>query len=265
MVVKTIGEKYSSSDNGLTKSMRWRVRHTLNWIGLLTVIGLLACGCNFRAQQHNVSGRQAFEYGQLSTAVTEFQKALKANPRNADAHYNLGATYYAMAKQNQNVQWTAQAEQLFRQAIALNDQHVEAHRSLAALLIETGQERYAFDLLNTWRARYPTSTDPLIELARLYQEYGDNRRATDYLADALRVNGNDVRALKAMGHVRERQGEVQLALENYYRVLQIDNRQTDVANAVQRLQTQLAQGGLPGTLGSPGQPRYGSAAPFEQR
>jgi cytochrome c-type biogenesis protein CcmH/NrfG len=189
---------------------------------------------------------------------------VKANPKNADAYYNLGATYYAMAKQSQNAPWTAQAEQLFRQAIALDDKHVEAHRSLAALLIETGQERYAFDLLNTWRGRYPNSTDPLIELARLYQEYGDNRRAADYLADALRVDGRDVRALKAMGYVRERQGEVQLALENYHRVLQLDNRQTDVASAVERLQTQLAQGGSPGTLGAP-QPRYGSAAPFEPR
>jgi tetratricopeptide (TPR) repeat protein len=234
-------------------------------VPVLALVLLVAfAGCNFRAQQHNVAGRQAFEFGQLSTAAAEFQRALKANPRNADAYYNLASTYYAMARQNQNTQWLAQSEQLYRQAIALNDRHTEAHRSLAALLIETGQEKYAFDLLNTWRNRYPNSTDPLIELARLYQEYGDTRRAADYLADALRVNGQDIRALKAMGHVRERQGEIQLAMENYYRVLQLDNRQTEVASALQRLQTQVAQGGVPGSNANPWQPRYGSATPFQR-
>ncbi len=212
-------------------------------IAFLSVLALILTGCNYRAQQLNSSGRAAFDTGQYQNAAALFQKAVQANPRDADAYYNLGATYYALAKQNRNTQWVAQSEQLFRQAISLNDQHVEAHRSLAALLVETGQEKYAFDLLNSWKSRYPASTDPPIELARLYQEYGDHRRAADYLADALRINGNDIRALKAMGHVRERQGEVQLALENYYRVLQIDNRQTDVATAVQRLQTHLAQGG----------------------
>lgn len=255
-----------TSSRGSIVSVVSRYSNPIPFLPYLALAILIASsGCNFRAQQHNIAGRQAFEFGQLSTAAAEFQRALKANPRNADAYYNLASTYYLMAKQNQNNQWLAQAEQLFRQAIALNDKHTEAHRSLAALLIETGQERYAFDLLNTWRNRYPNSTDPLIELARLYQEYGDTRRAADYLADALRVNGQDIRALKAMGHVRERQGQVQLALENYYRVLQLDSRQTEVASAVQRLQTQLAQGGSSGSGNNPWQPRYGSAAPFQQR
>jgi tetratricopeptide (TPR) repeat protein len=233
----------------------------------VTLVGcflLVSSGCSFMGKQNNAAGKKAYDAGQLSIAATEFQKAVKANPRDADALYNLGSTYYAMSKQNQNTQWTAQAEQLFRQAISIDDKHTEAHRALAALLIETGQEKYAFDLLNSWRTRYPNSTEPLVELARLYQEYGDNRRSADYLADALRINGKDIRALKGMGHVREKQGEIQLALDNYYRVLQIDSRQTDVANAVQRLQTTLAQSGAPGSVPgtNPAQPRYGSAAPY---
>lgn len=229
------------------------------WL-LIAGVGLLG-GCNYAAQQRNIAGRQAYEMGQYSNAVNEFQRALKTNPRDADAYYNLGATYYAMGKQYQNPQYTSQSEQLFRQAISLDDKHVDAHRYLAAVLIESGQEKYAFDLLNAWRARYPNSADPAIELARLYQEYGDNRRATDYLADALRVDSGNIRALKAMGYVREQQGDLQLALQNYYRVMQLDSRQTDVAQAVNRLQTQIAQAGPGGQYANPDQPRYGSSMP----
>ncbi len=235
-----------------------------SFVALALLLGF--SGCNLGVQQHNVAGRQAYETGQFTVAVNEFQKAIQLNPRSADAYYNLGASYYAMGKQSRNEQWLKQSEQLYRQAIALNDQHVDAHRGLAAMLIETGQEKFAFDLMNTWKNRYPNSTEPTIELARLYQEYGDNRRATDLLADALRIDGQNVRALKAMGHIRDVQGQTQLALDNYYRVLQLDNRQTDVANRVTVLQTQLAQ--LPGGAGanSPAnQPRYGSTAPYQQR
>jgi tetratricopeptide (TPR) repeat protein len=229
---------------------------------------LLSTGCNLGVQQHNVAGRQAYELGQYPNAINEFQRSLQLNPRSADSYYNLAASYYAVGKQSKNQQYLQQAESLYRQAISLNDQHVDAHRGLAAMLIETGQEKYAFDLMNSWKNRYPGSTEPTIELARLYQEYGDNRRATDLLSDALRIDGQNVRALKAMGHIREVQGQTHLALDNYTRVLQLDNRQTDVAQRVAGLQNQLAQ--LPANPGQPGgttnnQPRYGSVNPYLPR
>ena len=135
------------------------------------------------------------------------------------------------------------------------------------MLIETNREKYAFDLINQWKSRYPASTEPVIELARLYQEYGDNRRATDLLADALKLNSNDVRALKAMGHVRELQGQTHLALDNYLRVLQLDQQQNAVAQRVASLQSQLAQlpvpNGLNGSTTNPSQ--YGSVDPYLRR
>ena len=241
--------------------------NSICWCALIVLLGN-STGCKLGVQQHNIAGRQALECGQTTTAINEFQKALNMDPNDADAYYNLGASYYAMGKKSNNQQWLNQSEQLYRQAIANNDQHVEAHRGLAALLIETNREKQAFELMNTWQARYPTSTAPKVELARLYQEYGDNRRATDLLADALKLDPNNVRVLTAMGHVRERQGETYLALDNYLRVLQIDSQQTAVAAKVAALQSQIAQQPNPNGLSNPatGSPtRYGSTVPGLQR
>ena len=234
---------------------------------VITVVLFCSSGCNLNAQRHNTIGRQAFEQGQFATAINEFQQALNANPNNADAFYNMAASFYSAGKQTNNSQWLKQAEQLYRQAISVNDQHTDAHRGLAALLIETNQEKYAFDLLNTWQTRYPNSTEPIVELARLYQEYGDNRRATDLLADALKLDANNIRALKAMGHVREIQGQTHLALDNYLRVLQIDGSELPVAQKVASLQTQLARLPVPNGIngGAVSPSRYGSANPYLQR
>jgi len=251
----------------------YRCRSKIAFVSQLHLLVLMlcfiaVCGCNLGVKQNNIAGRQAYEMGQYANAINEFQQTLQLNPRNADAYYNLGASYYAVGKQAKNQQWLKQSENLYRQAIALNDQHTEAHRGLASLLIETGQEQYAFDLLNAWKNRYPNSPEPTIELARLYQEYGDNRRATDLLADALRLDGQNVRALKAMGHIREVQGQTHLALDNYMRVLQLDNRQTDVAQRVAALQTQLASLPIDPSQSNQApmqQPRYGSTTPYLPR
>lgn len=208
---------------------------------LIAAGALVHSGCNMAANRHNSLGRNAFQSGQYTQAINSFQQALNANPNNADAYYNLASAYYQLGKQTGNNQWVTQAEQLFRQAISLNDQHVDAHRSLAALLIETQRTRYAFDLVDDWRNRHPQSAEPLIEIARLYQEFGDNRRATDFLSDALRMDSKNVRALKALGHVREVQGQLHLAMENYNRALALDNTQFDCAQRLQDITTRLAQ------------------------
>ena len=218
-------------------------KHQTEFVSSVLLIGLLllGSGCNLAANRHNSLGCNAYQTGQYAQAINSFQQALNSNPNNADAYYNLGSSYYQLGKQSRNNQWIQQAEQLFRQSISLNDKHVDAHRSLAALLIETERKRYAFDLVDSWRNRYPQSPEPLIEIARLYQEFGDNRRATDFLSDAVRLDSGNVRALKALGHVREAQGQLNLALENYNRALSLDPNQIDVAQRMQQLATRLAQ------------------------
>jgi tetratricopeptide (TPR) repeat protein len=227
---------------------------------LFCVVVVVLAGCNLQSNRKNVAGREAFERGQYAVAINEFQKSLNANPNNADAYYNLAASFGALGKQAKNKQWLEQAEQLYRQSISLNDQHVDAHRGLAGLLIETGREQFAFDLMNQWKQRYPTSTQPLVELARLYQEYGDTNRATDLLADALRINPGDVRSLVAMGHIREVGGQTHLAIDNYLRALQ-----QDLVQRVAALQSRVAALPVPGNLGysTPQQPvRYGAVDPY---
>ncbi len=212
--------------------------------GAYLLVLLMLCGasgCRIVADRQNSIGRQAYESGQIAQAINRFQRALNLNPNNSDAYYNLASSYYLLGKQSQNQQWIDQSEQLFRQSIALNDQNVDAHRALAALLIETDRQRVAFDLVDDWRKRYPQSAEPLIEIARLYQEFGDHRRATDFLSDAVRLDSQNVRALAALGHVREAQGQLNLAIENYNRALYLDASQYAIAQRVQELSLRLAQ------------------------
>jgi tetratricopeptide (TPR) repeat protein len=58
-------------------------------------ISVAAPAANPQAFQQGLSAYQA---GRLDEAVGLFQQALQANPKNADAYYNLGAVYYKQKK-----------------------------------------------------------------------------------------------------------------------------------------------------------------------
>lgn len=235
-------------------------------IAIVAMLLILGTGCNLKANRHNMFGVRAFQTGQISQAINEFQKALTANPNNANAFYNLATSYSAMGKQSQNKQWLDQAETLYRQAISNDSMHADAHRGLAALLVESGREKFAFDLLQGWQQRQPGRTEPLVELARLYQEYGDNRRASDLLTDALKLNSNDKLALQALGFVRESQGQYQLALENYARALQVDPQQPEVASRIAALQARVASLSTTNPdLSNAVPPRYGTTSPYNAK
>jgi cytochrome c-type biogenesis protein CcmH/NrfG len=208
-------------------------------------------GCQFQLARHTSDGQQYLRSGQFSQAADSFQQALMSNPKNADANYNLGTTYYYMAKQTGQPYLNPKSEDLLRQAIALNPSHADAYRTLAALYIETNRPNEAFQLIRGWQVTQPTNPEPLIEMARLYREHKDPTRATQYLADALTLDPNHSRALVAMGTLREEQGQYDLALKNYTRSIQANSYQPQVAERIAAIQQRIQ-----GDFNSPTGSRY---------
>jgi tetratricopeptide (TPR) repeat protein len=230
---------------------------------LFALGGTVVSGCRMAAQWDNMQGKQAFEAARYDEAIKSFQTALNRNPNDASAYYNLAATYQMLGKQSRNPQMFATAEQMYNRSIALDPRYTDAHRGLAVLLCETGRTDAAFDLMKTWQARTPTSADPYIELARLYQEHGDRNQAIQNLTSALALDASNARALTAMATIREQNGELQLALDNYLRAYQDSPNQPAVAAKIAQLQQQLQ---LP--ISSPtntAPTRWGAANPYVPR
>ncbi len=228
-----------------------------------TLLALLcSSGCNVAATGHNIQGRRLYEQGRFADALNTFQKALRSNPRSADAYYNMAATYYFLGKQHRNAAWMQQADTLYRHALNLDPSHKDAHRGLAVMLVESGRAQDATQMLQNWRLREPGSAEPIIELARLQKELGQRDQASQLLIDALNVDSSNARALKAMGQMREEDGQLQLALDNYIRSYQANNLQTDVAAKIAALQGRIRSPSVPV---QPGQSRMGSVNQYVPR
>ena len=106
----------------------------------------------------------------------------------------------------------ARAETCYRQCLERNPNHRDCHRGLAVLLIEENRTTEAFTSIQTWATQSPSLAEPRMELARLYEEFGNKEAATNTLADAVRLNPNDARQWAALGKVREETGNYSAGL-----------------------------------------------------
>jgi tetratricopeptide (TPR) repeat protein len=201
---------------------------------------LTLTGCQWAASGQNATGARLYEQGQYSAALQRFQKVIATDPTNADGYYNLAATTHSLGIQRSDAQMLTQAEALYNQCLDHDPNHVECHRGLAVLLVDTGRPDRAFALMKNWAAQNPNFAEPRIELARLYEEAKDPGTALKYLEDAVQKDANNSRAWLALGRLREQSGDLTQALQNYQRSLAINNLQPMATERVASLSRQIS-------------------------
>ncbi len=200
---------------------------------LLAIPLATGVGC---ATGHNLAGVRHYEQGQYDVAIQRFQKAVEANPANADGYYNLAATFHQLGKQRNDPQMLQQAETFYNRCLDFEKDHVDCHRALGVLLVETGRPEKQFALLKNWAARSPQFAEARIELARAYEEYGDPETAKRYLEEAVAMDVTNSRAWTALGQLRESSGDLTQALADYQRAYGLNNYQPGLTHKIASLQ-----------------------------
>ena len=196
------------------------------WCLIVSLIAGVAfassAGCHFVSNGQNAQGARLYEQGQYTAALQQFQKVILDDPQNADGYYNLAATTHRLASLRPDPDLIQRAEALYNQCLDHNPNHVECHRGLAVLLVDSRRADRAFALLKNWASQNPSFAEPRIELARLYQEHGQPQTALKYLEDAVQLNANSPRAWTALAQLREGGQDYQQALQNYQRALALN-------------------------------------------
>jgi tetratricopeptide (TPR) repeat protein len=224
----------------LTATIRQGQSLSLRSAGMIAA-GLLlslAAGCGgMAAQGLNAEGVRLYDQAQHQEAIQRFERAISSDPDNADAYYNLAAVYHRMGVVNRDPSLVAQAEHYYNQCLDRNEAHYQCYRGLAVLLVEQERSEEAFRLIEGWVDRSPSDAEPKIELARLFEEFGDRQAAKRQLVEALSADPESARALAALGRLREQMGEHALALADYQKSLWYDRYQPQVAARVAALQS----------------------------
>jgi tetratricopeptide (TPR) repeat protein len=199
-------------------------------------------GCQLMSYGHNSEGVKMYQNAYYEGALQQFQKAVDADPNNADAYYNLASTYHQLGKLHHRDTDLSQAESNYHRCLDHDPNHEDCYRGLAVLLVDKGHPDQAKEMLELWSQRAPGIPGPKIELARLAEELGDRQTAQARLIEAVHIDPQNARALAALGKLREESGDTGQALANYQRSLQINRFQPQVAARAAALQTSVNGG-----------------------
>lgn len=210
------------------------------------LLGLLLCccalsGCHFGARSQNGKGVTMFQQGRYAEALQYFEQAKQTDAANPDTYYNLASTYHKLGVAAKDPKMLDNAESIYNQCLDLSPNHVDCHRGLAVLLVDKGQADKGFTLLKNWAARNPTMADPRIELARLNQEFNQNKIAEQYLNEALALDPNNYRAWAFKGNMRESAGDLMQAVQNYNQSLALNAAQPELYQRIGALNVRLSQ------------------------
>ncbi len=204
---------------------------------LFGLAGLFACGCTNNPRGQNAQGVSLFQQGSIDAAEAMFVQARAGDPNNPHILYNLGRVAHHRAIQRSDLQQAQQAETFYNQCLTYDANHREANRAAAVLLVESNKTEDAFKLLQGWANRSPTSADARIELARLHEEFNERADAKEKLLQALLLEPTNPRALAALGRIREQEGDLLQAANDYQRSLWSDRNQPEVAARVANLKS----------------------------
>jgi len=222
-----------SESDRLTKLGFWR-------IVTLGLVALAASGCKVAADGQNLQGARLYQNGNYDVAMQNFQKAVATDPTNADGYYNMACTMHRMGSTRNDQNTLGQAETLYNQCLDIDPNHTDCYRGLAVLLVETGRSDKAFNLLKNWALRSPQVADARVELARLYEEFGDPESAKSYLTEAVGLDQYNARAWNALGRLREQTGEYTQALANYQRSHNLNRFQPEIMERMAALNRTIA-------------------------
>lgn len=224
------------------------------WLAAACALVSLLAGCRGGSFGPTASSARYYQQGQYGTAAQILQQQIARNPNDAEAYYSLGRIYHTSGVQANDQSQLYQAENLYNTALDHNPNHVSAYRSLAVLLTETNRPDKAFTLLSRWAGdpRNPPAgqAEARVELARLYEEFGDRRNAENYLQQAINLNGQNSRAWAAIGKLREETGDYAQALSNYQRAYALNRNQPAIAQRIASLERSGVWGGNVGGTGA---------------
>ncbi|MEI8210645.1 MAG: tetratricopeptide repeat protein [Planctomycetota bacterium] len=218
----------------------------LTSLGLLIGCCCMMAGCQFGARGNNGKGVAMFQQGRYAEALQYFEQAKQTNAANPDTYYNLASTYHKLGNAAKDQKMLDNAESIYNQCLDLSPNHVDCHRGLAVLLVDKGQADKAFSLMKNWATSNPTLADPRIELARLNQEFNQNKIAEQYLSEALALDPNNYRAWAFKGSMRESAGDLMQAVQNYNQSLALNAAQPELYQRIGALNVRLSQAPITG-------------------
>lgn len=158
------------------------------------------------AKVHTELGSLYFQRANYAVALDEAKVALESDPNYAPAHNLMGLTYMQLRE-------NGPAEKSFEQALSLAASDPEINNSFGWFLCQTGQEQRSLKYFHTAikSPLYATPAMPYANAGVCALRMKDDAAAEEYFNKALRLDGQNRRAIFFLADIAYRQGRLGVA------------------------------------------------------
>lgn len=184
-----------------------------------------------------------FQTGRVRDAISAAQDEIKKNPENLDAHKLLGRIYLRSLGNMQNGGPSDQMMKLaideYAKIVQLEPNNTENRLLLGRLYTLNHDSPHAEEQFKAAQKIDPDSEDVVLNIAGLYSEQGDNKRAIEVLK-ALPDDDQTPKTLYALGQTYDQLKDTKNALDAYQKAFDLEPDNLDVERAL--AQAQLNEG-----------------------
>jgi Tfp pilus assembly protein PilF len=173
-------------------------------------------------EQHIKTGSDAFQRGDTTAAIKEFEKALKLDKQFAPAHYNLGICYSAPKTRDKSVAH-------FRKAIAIDPGYAESYIALAQAYIHKNVLDSAVAVLRSGLASRVRPEAFYENLGFCYMRQGKKDSAIHYYQQACLLDPGNANNYFNIGYLLNEPGQADSSIRYLRMAYQQAQNKTAVA------------------------------------
>ena len=184
-----------------------------------------------------------FQTGRVRDAISAAQDQIKKDPNSLEAHKLLGRIYLRSLGNMQNGEPSDQMLKLaideYVNIVRLEPDSTENRLLLGRLYTLNHDSPHAEEQFKAAQKIDPDSEDVVLNIAGLYSEQGDNKRAIEVLT-ALPDDDQTAKTLYALGQTYDQMKDSKKALAAYQKAFDLESDNLDVERAL--AQAQLTDG-----------------------
>ena len=196
----------------------------------LALLILIVWGTLIQAQDNQLTHRltqatQAHNQGQLQTAITKFQQALKIDPKNVYAYSQLGLIY---AKKNS----FSVAERMFERAVSYDSRDTFSHLWLGIIFIKNEQLDLAFNKFQQILQYEPDNADGYYFLGTIYSFRREDELAKQAFEKSRSLNSNDPETHYRLAKAYQRLDYWDVAEKEFIKTIELNKNHVSAMNGL---------------------------------
>lgn len=153
--------------------------------------------------------------GELEEATAKLKTSIRINPKDAEAHLNLGSVYRAQGNVDETMtEW--------RIAIKIDPNMYRAHHNIAHIYADRGKFGEAIAEFKIAARIAPRDVQAHLDLGALYKDLGRSHEATAEWRTAIKINPKHTGAYNSVGVFCLEQGDVNGAITAFREAININ-------------------------------------------